>query len=225
MTNIVWCEGHTHNYYFTSFLAEFFNSISNVSFVLVSIYGLYSSRKKHYPVSFFFSELSMFVVGISSFFFHAMQTDLGEFLDEFGMSILGYFYCQISGKKVTKEFNLVLGLLWLYYLYDKSHEIFQVIFLLQILMTIKNIIFISGMSKDIFLSVFCLVVAKAHWSHERLLHDNEICPMSLNNYSFYNHTIWHIMSSLGHFFLMKHFRVFHTKNNIKNYVKNKKKIT
>jgi len=88
-----WCE---YNYSNSFYIAEFYNSISNVIFLLLTAYGLYRSQSvsmKNNPliqVRFLVGYAIFALVGLGSFTFHATLLYSAQLLDELPM-----IYCAL----------------------------------------------------------------------------------------------------------------------------------
>lgn len=77
---IDWCEP---NYEVSPYIAEFYNTISNLSYILLGWYGLYQSwpHELRFRVAF----LGLILVGFGSSAFHATLKWSGQLSDEVGM--------------------------------------------------------------------------------------------------------------------------------------------
>jgi len=85
-SNVDWCE---ENYLVTFFVAEFWNSLSSLAFVAVSIVGLIITRKYHsHEPSFYIGYLCTMMVGLGSFAFHGTLLRTTQVLDELPMCYL-----------------------------------------------------------------------------------------------------------------------------------------
>ena len=66
-STIDWCE---HNYVHSFYIAEFWNTLSNLSFVLLGIYGLSHSIKHGFEWRFHAQFIAVIITGIGSAMFH-----------------------------------------------------------------------------------------------------------------------------------------------------------
>ncbi|KAI9302961.1 alkaline ceramidase 3-like protein [Cunninghamella echinulata] len=81
-STIDWCE---ENYAFSPYIAEFINTTTNLSFALLSFFGLYNSIKNNFNKSFIVAHLGVLLVAIGSWCFHmTLQYDM-QLLDELPM--------------------------------------------------------------------------------------------------------------------------------------------
>ncbi|GAB5359638.1 hypothetical protein AAMO2058_000560400 [Amorphochlora amoebiformis] len=79
---IDWCE---RNYVFSSYIAEFWNTISNFAIIALAWYGLVQARKYRLEMRFVMCYLSLMIVGIGSTIFHCTLSYAGQMLDELPM--------------------------------------------------------------------------------------------------------------------------------------------
>jgi dihydroceramidase len=66
-STIDWCEG---NYEHSFYVAEFWNTVSNLLFVLVGLYGLAQSMKQGFEWRFHLQFIGIMVTGFGSAMFH-----------------------------------------------------------------------------------------------------------------------------------------------------------
>ncbi|KAI9315599.1 alkaline ceramidase 3 [Dichotomocladium elegans] len=85
-STIDWCE---ENYIISPYIAEFFNTTTNVGFVLLAIFGIYNTRKNNFAWSFVLAHLSVLFVGIGSWCFHMTLQYEMQLLDELPMIYAG----------------------------------------------------------------------------------------------------------------------------------------
>ena len=78
-----WCE---EDYVYTPHIAEFWNTISNIALILLSIYGLYWFYKLHRKISIKFT--LCLLIGIGSTWYHATLSRFGQLFDEIPMMML-----------------------------------------------------------------------------------------------------------------------------------------
>uniref|UniRef100_UPI00358E40CF alkaline ceramidase 3 n=1 Tax=Myxine glutinosa TaxID=7769 RepID=UPI00358E40CF len=103
-----WCED---NYVVSYYIAEFWNTVSNLLMILAPLYGavyggLHAIRETRYLVAF----LGLAVVGIGSWWFHMTLLYQMQLLDELPMiyscCILVYCLCETSKSKNTNNYPL-----------------------------------------------------------------------------------------------------------------------
>ena len=80
MSSINFCE---KDYLISAYIAEYYNTISNIPMILLGYYGLYVYYKIHnkYDIRF----LLLICIGVGSFLFHATMSRFGQLLDEIPM--------------------------------------------------------------------------------------------------------------------------------------------
>lgn len=66
-STIDWCED---NYALSFYIAEFWNTISNVLFVVLAIYGYRRARREGFEPRFLYQYIAVIIVGIGSASFH-----------------------------------------------------------------------------------------------------------------------------------------------------------
>lgn len=86
--SIDWCE---ENYVLTPYIAEFWNTISNISMIVTPIYGLYNCYILGLEKRYFVSYLLFLLVGIGSTLFHMTLLYPMQLLDELPM-----IYCSAA---------------------------------------------------------------------------------------------------------------------------------
>ncbi|KAL7413376.1 ceramidase [Mrakia frigida] len=79
---IDWCE---QNYQVSSHVAEFWNTLSNIPFMGMAIFGVYKTLHHGLPARFAASYLGMGLVGLGSFWFHATLKWEAQLCDELPM--------------------------------------------------------------------------------------------------------------------------------------------
>jgi len=100
--SIDWCET---NYEVTVYVAEFWNTISNLSMIIPPLYGVWNARKYALETRFFVSHLSLLLVGIGSTMFHMTLKYPMQLLDELPM-IYGscvFIYCMAQVKSGPRD--------------------------------------------------------------------------------------------------------------------------
>uniref|UniRef100_A0A6S8DIS1 Alkaline ceramidase n=1 Tax=Aplanochytrium stocchinoi TaxID=215587 RepID=A0A6S8DIS1_9STRA len=78
-TGINWCE---RDYEHSEYIAEFWNTITNVGFIIVGVYGLFLVNKLKLPRRFTALSYCLIGLGLTSGFFHASLLWTGQKLDE-----------------------------------------------------------------------------------------------------------------------------------------------
>lgn len=101
-SSIDWCE---RNYVVNPYIAEFWNSVSNIVIVLVGLWNLRASYKQRYEPRYAILSLGVAVVGVGSFAFHGTLLFSSQIADEVPMiySILIWNYCLYHIESVEKK--------------------------------------------------------------------------------------------------------------------------
>lgn len=109
-SNVDWCET---NYVVLPYIAEFFNTVSNVPFILLPSIFLFRYRRfvKSINGGLIFLLLGMILIGLSSFYFHATLSFAGQILDELSIMylVIGMFF-YYYGKLMLMVYIPVMGL-------------------------------------------------------------------------------------------------------------------
>lgn len=95
-STVDWCE---RNCVYSQYIAEFFNSISNLGLLIPSIIGLLGvirCQGGRVEKRFILLYGCQIIVAIGSLLFHATLTKLGQFLDEFSMILTGLLFFYVS---------------------------------------------------------------------------------------------------------------------------------
>ncbi|KAI9905699.1 hypothetical protein PsorP6_014244 [Peronosclerospora sorghi] len=90
-STIDWCE---LNYEYTYYIAEFWNTISNIFFVLLGLYGLYGTFKMGLETRFQIQIVGVMAIGLGSAMFHGTLQYVYQQCDETPMiwSVLVWIY-------------------------------------------------------------------------------------------------------------------------------------
>ncbi len=78
-SSVDWCE---RNYVVTPYIAEFWNTISNILIFLGGVYGLYRARKSKLETRFYVLFFLIAVIGLGSALFHGTLQHNAQQLDE-----------------------------------------------------------------------------------------------------------------------------------------------
>ena len=88
-SSIDWCE---HNFVVSFFVAEWWNTVSNVGLIVLGLFGLWITLKKGMELRFALCHLCSMVIGFGSAAFHGTLTHVGQQGDETPM----VFFCCVS---------------------------------------------------------------------------------------------------------------------------------
>ena len=173
---IEFCE---EKYLINPYISEFWNSISNLSYIYVGY------RLNRIPT---FSN-PIYAVGISSFLFHATGRFYAEILDEFSICfIVLLIYChsdKVSNNDVHFLTSIVI-LNFLFYVKIKLFLIFYFLYISIVIITFSKFYYKKGIGE--FLMYF--IPAKICW-----LIEHNYCQDNQELYIF--HSFWHILSALS----------------------------
>lgn len=82
---IDWCEP---NYVYSNYIVEFWNTLSNIMFLIFGYYGIKYCRNNRLDISFYKLFVTYIFIGISSAYFHGTLSLLGQILDEICIYVL-----------------------------------------------------------------------------------------------------------------------------------------
>ncbi|ORZ00597.1 alkaline phytoceramidase [Syncephalastrum racemosum] len=85
-STIDWCED---NYAISPYIAEFFNTTTNLAFAFLALFGIYNTIQNGFSKSFILAHLSVLFVGIGSWCFHMTLQYEMQLLDELPMIYAG----------------------------------------------------------------------------------------------------------------------------------------
>lgn len=107
---IDWCESnYTHSYY----IAEFWNTISNLAYILLGSYGIYKNKyaEKRFKIAF----SSLILVGIGSALFHGTLKWFTQLCDEISMFIgsITVLYILIEHRNIKPKYHYLPHILTL----------------------------------------------------------------------------------------------------------------
>lgn len=218
-SNIDWCE---NNYEVTYYIAEFWNTISNIVLILLPFYAVYTFKKTGHEKRILLTFLFFTLVGLGSWCFHMTLLYEMQLLDEMPMLlvVLTAIYCQltvlwpsVNDSKVKHFGSIVLlqfyGLLSTYfYVVSNIPTVFQSLYgALVLLMTVFNY-WISyyrpsrGRLARRALYMYTLAVTvwliDYHYC-EQLQTIRESLPSFLSPF-FQLHAVWHVLSGFSGYY-------------------------
>ncbi|TGZ79692.1 alkaline phytoceramidase [Ascodesmis nigricans] len=88
-----WCE---EDYYLTEYCAEFVNTMTNLIFIYVSCYGIYTTLKEGHDRIFTVTFCGLLCVGVGSFLFHATLWYSMQLVDELSMLYTTLLVCWLA---------------------------------------------------------------------------------------------------------------------------------
>ena len=83
-SSIDWCE---RNYVVTPYIAEFYNTCSNLAMVLLGLLGMYLASREGHEKRYIVTSFTLFAIGCGSAAFHGTLTHIGQQGDETPMVV------------------------------------------------------------------------------------------------------------------------------------------
>lgn len=189
-------------------LAQPANTFSNLAFILVGVWCIFLLRKTKFKDLYLFP-LSFIIIGLSSGFYHATATFVGQFFDFFSIYILGSVLLYFAIKHFIKsKFWLIVGL-----------SIFTILlgFILWFLPFLRIIIAI--------IELFALIyLGRKNWSKHvntkpfktaLLVFVGSFIVWNLDLFYIWNidtvehfingHALWHILNSISLYFAFRYY--------------------
>ena len=101
-SSVDWCE---KNYEHTRYVAEFFNTLSSLPMLVVSIWGLWLCVRYRLELRFYLCWAGIGVVGIGSVAFHGTLHPAGQATDELGMicASLAFLYVVLLAMGIIQK--------------------------------------------------------------------------------------------------------------------------
>lgn len=194
------------------------NAISSFAFIFLGIWALLSTREppagtRERALTPYFA-VTMLFLGISSFYYHATLSFIGQFLDIFSMYTFGlllllgalYRSGQLAGRLAAVLFGVsTVALAITQYLFPEARRIlFALVLLPGIVLELTPLV--TGYSprssrvRFVYAGVGALVLAYAVW----VLDQNRIVcdPYSIVQ----GHAIWHVLTALAAYMIFLHYR-------------------
>ena len=138
-STINWCET---NYETSFYIAEFWNTLTNLGMIMLSIYGIVHCRRQGIETKYTYSFLALLFIGIGSWMFHMTLRFEMQLLDElpmlFGASFVVYclYTARYSGKAGGNLLAILLTLncviVTIVYLLNKEPIFFQSMFAITV---------------------------------------------------------------------------------------------
>jgi dihydroceramidase len=112
-SSIDWCE---ENYIISNYIAEFYNTLSNLLFIALASAGVYRTIKNKVDIGYVLGYISVILVGIGSWLFHQTLVYEMQLMDELPMIFCAatMLYCCLEDGWFAKRFGkhlLLAGLL------------------------------------------------------------------------------------------------------------------
>lgn len=218
--NVQWCEDVVASHAHHDWIAEYYNTWSNMTFCLVALVGFWRCRSDGLKWSFWTAESIMMMIGIGSFLFHAHQSKLAQVTDELPMVLLllTQSHCLEDlhpstalkeGKSIRPFYLLNHGFVlmyWIMYSVSDNYEIFLNGFGVQM-----GALFILGfdagrrmeISQQKWICSFsAFAIGQGCWQLERYLYRTDSChaPGII-----LLHPLWHLLAALSHMVMMSNY--------------------
>lgn len=203
-SDVDWCET---NYARSRYLAEYYNTISNVGFVALPALAIYLFRSysKHVTSGIDVIWVLLIVVGLGSAYFHGTLSFAGQLIDELAIAwvLLASFAIWTPKRMLPEIFRrdrkklariiTVVGLLTTVLAFVKP--VANAFVLISVSIPVAIILYLEMQRccdkrawRLLWLSVFLLVMALGAW-----LSDKFACSLWLSVGFPYLHSIWHLL--------------------------------
>lgn len=218
-STIDWCE---ENYITTKYIAEFWNTISNLAMIIPSITGFYYAYRNNLHQRFMFCFLSITFVGFGSWNFHMTLLYEMQLFDEIPMiwGSLMLVYClmihyypkfreNIYKNMMLKMILITYGVLSLFtYLYLKTPILFQISYVIlvtyMLYLTILLLRYRPCNRTVFYVATFIYYFGAFLWMIDNFYCDqlrlfrqtNTILPFILNPMT-QLHAWWHVFAGYG----------------------------
>ncbi|RWS15424.1 alkaline ceramidase 3-like protein [Dinothrombium tinctorium] len=211
-STIDWCE---KNYDTTYYIAEFWNTISNIFLIIPPVFSIIRSMTKSTDIVLLICCAQLIAVGIGSWLFHMTLKYHMQLLDELPMlyasSFSTYVLTKIAFPPFKKSFALKIGLTFyallvtILYLTIKHPLLFQLSYLVLIFVIVALDIYISKHKrcnpKLFYCSAFLYCTGAVTWTIDNLFCENlhqfrQVMPQFLIPLT-QTHAIWHCLAAYG----------------------------
>lgn len=189
-SQIDWCE---KNYEWSPYIVEFYNTISNIPYVLFYYVGMYSCKNFQCNQDDRILYGCLFLIGITSMYFHATLSLYGQLLDEFCiilllMNTLNMIYKKKNTKFYIKCYTITHSIVMCYYPLINIPVLFIIGFTIwKLLRTRFKKYKDTSFKKFWIFSQILFVLSVMCWVIDRFM-----CGY-VQNIQF--HALWHILSA------------------------------
>jgi dihydroceramidase len=206
-SSVNFCET---DYKHSSFIAEYYNTLSSIPMIILGFYGYYYYKKLHNnQINWRF--VVLICIGFGSTLFHATMVRFSQLLDEIPMIWLNSFL--IYEMVPSYIWFVSAGTITYYYTLYNSYEIFLLyfiasglfVFFIPIFYLRKNIF----AKKLLYLSLGLFIIGFTKW-----VIDNSLCH-HVSDY--YLHAWWHIWSGFSVYFYIQ-FQMAMKPHNVYKYI-------
>ncbi|KAJ2756745.1 hypothetical protein GGI19_000623 [Coemansia pectinata] len=218
-STIDWCE---ENYVVCKYIAEFWNTVTNLAFFSLAIFGMWKVRSTRQESRFLLCYMGMLIVGLGSWFFHMTLQYQWQLADELPMVYCTCvcIYCVLRADvKAGTDVYVSLALfaystiVTLVYLHIRKPVFHQVAYGIEIFVVLvrstmhqieirkTNLRAYAEMQQLFGLGVAAFGVAFALWNIDNIFCSNlrairNALPMVLAPF-FQLHAYWHIGTAIG----------------------------
>jgi len=201
-STIDWCEfNYTHSYY----IAEFYNTISNIIYLILGSYGIYLARKFNLEIRYIIGFVSLISIGVGSAAFHGTLKFYPQLFDEIPMvwAALTWLFCCLESKPKRRFRFLPYALFFLgfafstFYIWQPVPLLFQVSW--GILMSSSVFVSIPLLVDDVAKRSFVIGLVASLLGFAAWLTDQNFCPEVER---FKLHAFWHILTCWGTFVII-----------------------
>ena len=188
----------------TNYIYEFFNTISNIPYILIGYYNYDKNPRLKY------SYLSLLGVGVGSTILHGTGTYIGQILDEFFMlafvvNTLSLYPC--INKFYLSCYNFFLGGLYIYF---KIYSIFLILFTSQVIVLIMISYFSAPKNSQeyrmVVFGISMFITGKLLWDLEQNFCDK------IPFFKWF-HPVWHLLSAFSSYFILESNEILHKRIN------------
>ena len=154
-----WCE---QNYVITSYVAEFWNTLTNFGIIIPAIYGLHNSYRQGFETRYAMCFALLLLTGIGSYMFHMTLLFQMQLLDELPMVWGGSFmlYVLYRARNSFKDGGKTVGIILLLYAI-----VVTVAYLVN-----KNPVFHEVMYAILICIIFVLSIKYNHLHYKKAAH-------------------------------------------------------
>ena len=216
-TLVQFCE---KKYIYSNYIAEFYNTISNIFYIIFGLYWLYFLNKNNISEINNFCYSTLFI-GIGSSLLHSTNNYYMELVDEFSMVLLNILILRKFNKHYNSNKNkqslvlinnitlFSLSSSSIYYLINKSFEFFINIYSFSIVVILSNM-FLYNINNSIKFKISSsLLIGKFFWHLEQ-----NYCYMFYPVFIF--HSLWHFFTAITCYYIMNFMYITEAQKKIKN---------
>lgn len=185
-TSVTFCEETYKN---SKYVAEFYNTLSGISYSLV---GLYFYKQKMKDIG-----LILIILGLGTCILHATQRFYGQWLDEGSMITLCFFIIKKLRLRLNKTTeNKILYFLLIGYLYLQRFFCYFLILFTGLLIYIYRLAQKIDINKKYFqIYLYVFIFSAVCWALDQVM-----CQYVK---LYYLHAVWHIGTSIAIYFGVK----------------------